>query len=266
MVGGHARGGAGGARLPPVPKRRCGIRRASDLSLSSRGADLLASLMPASADMLFHRFSATRDPALREQLVTRFLPLARGLAGRYACGGEPFDDLYQVACLALVKAVDRYDPERGGAFTSYAVPTILGELKRHYRDTTWSVRIPHSLHDLAMRIRRAREWLATDHGRQPTVAELAEATGASEEAVVEALGALSANEPISLQSPVEAGEERTLGDDLGAADDGYARVELRATLDELLDCLTAHERRVISLRFDEDLSQREIGQRLGVTQ
>src|SRR4051812_29969655 len=117
-----------------------------------------------------------------------------------------------------------------------------------------------------MSIRRVREWLASAHGRQPTVAELADATSASEEAVVEALGALSANETISLQAPVDASEDRTLGDELGAADDGYARVELRATLDELLDCLTAHERRVISLRFDDDLSQREIGERLGVTQ
>jgi RNA polymerase sigma-B factor len=196
----------------------------------------------------------------------RYLPLARSLAGRYACGGEPFDDLFQVASVALLKAIDRYDPSRGNAFSSYAVPTILGELKRHYRDTTWALRIPHSVHDLAMRLRATREWLAGVHGRQPTVAELAEASSASEESVVEALGALAANEVISLQMPSGDDRERTLADELGGAEAGYARVEERALLEDLCRCLSPREQRVVALRFHEDLTQREIGRRLGVSQ
>jgi RNA polymerase sigma-B factor len=215
---------------------------------------------------LFEHYRASRDPACREALVTRYLPLARSLAGRYARGGEPFDDLFQVASFALLKAIDRYDPSRGIAFSSYAVPTILGELKRHYRDTTWMLRIPHSVHDLAMHLRKTREWLAGVHGRQPTVAELAEASGASEEAVLEALGALTANEIISLQSPSDDDRDGTLADELGGAEAGYSRVEQRALLEDLCRCLTPREQRVVALRFDEDLTQREIGKRLGVSQ
>ena len=215
---------------------------------------------------LFERYRASGDPACREALVTRHLPLARSLARRYACGGEPFDDLFQVASYALLKAIDRYDPGRGSAFSSYAVPTILGELKRHYRDTTWTLRIPHSVHDLAMNLRKTREWLASVYGRQPTVAELAEASGASEEAVLEALGALTANEVISLQTPSHDDNERTLADEVGGAEVGYSRVEQRALLEDLCRCLTPREQRVLALRFNEDLTQREIGERLGVSQ
>jgi RNA polymerase sigma-B factor len=216
-------------------------------------------------DKLFERYAATRDPGCRDALVTRFLPLARGMASRYACGGEPFDDLFQAACLGLVKAIDRYDPRRGPTFLSYAVPTMHGEIKRHYRDTTWAVRVPHSLHDLAMRLRRVRERLACEHTRDPTVAELSAAAGVSEEAVLEALGALTAKEIISLETPSDD-SERTLGDDLGGDDDEYQRVEQRAMLDDLLRCLTVRERRAVSLRFRDDLTQREIGERLGLSQ
>jgi RNA polymerase sigma-B factor len=216
-------------------------------------------------DKLFERYAATRDATCREALVTRFLPLARGMASRYARGGEPFDDLFQAASVGLVKAVDRYDPRRGTTFLTYAVPTIHGEIKRHYRDTTWAVRIPHSVHDLAMRLRTLRERLACEHGREPTVAELSDAAGVSEEAVLEALGALTANEFVSLETPIDDGE-RTLGDDLGDNDEEYRRVEQRALINDLLRCLTVRERRAICLRFREDLTQREIGERLGLNQ
>ena len=217
-------------------------------------------------DKLFERYAATRDPACREALVTRFLPLARGLASRYACGGEPFDDLFQAASVGLVKAIDRYDPRRGTTFLTYALPTIHGEIKRHYRDTTWAVRIPHSVHDLAMRLRRLREQFASEHGREPTVAELADAAGAKPEAVLEALGALSANDVVSLETPSAQDGERTLGDELGGGDDEYGRVEQRALINDLLGSLTVRERRAICLRFRDDLTQREIGERLGLNQ
>jgi RNA polymerase sigma-B factor len=216
---------------------------------------------------MFERYRATRDARCREQLISRYLPLARNLAGRYACGGEPFDDLFQVACVGLVKAVDRYDPKRGSAFSSYAVPTILGEIKRHYRDTTWTLRIPHSVHDLAMTLRRVRECLVSERGRQPTVTELSEATGAGPEAIVEALGALAANETISLETAwPEDEDERTLAGAIGSQDPEFGRVEQRALLDDLFGCLTTRERRVMWLRFEDDLTQSEIGERIGVSQ
>jgi RNA polymerase sigma-B factor len=130
------------------------------------------------AGALFRRYRETGDQLARERLVRGHLPLARHLAGRYAHGLEPFDDLYQVACLGLVKAVDRYDPERGNCFSSYAVPTITGELKRHFRDKTWVVRVPHSVHDLALRVRSATDGLAPGLGHAGSVLALAEALGA----------------------------------------------------------------------------------------
>jgi RNA polymerase sigma-B factor len=216
-------------------------------------------------DKLFERYAATRDAACREALVARFLPVARGIASRYACGGEPFDDLFQAASVGLVKAIDRYDPRRGTRFLTYAAPTIHGEIKRHYRDTTWAVRIPHSVRDLAIRLRRLRERLVGEHGREPTVAELADAADVSEEAVLEALGALTANALISLETPSNDGEQ-TLGDELGGDDDEYRRVEQCAFINDLLLYLTVRERRAICLRFREDLTQREIGERLGLNQ
>jgi RNA polymerase sigma-B factor len=220
--------------------------------------------MHASEDELFERYQTSRDPACRETLITRFLPLARRLAGHYACGGEPYDDLFQVASVGLLNAIDRYDPRRGTSFMSYAVPTIHGAIRRHYRDATWSVRIPHSVHDLAMRLRRVRDPLTGEYGRSPTVAELADVVGAGEEDVLEALDVLTANKLVSLELPT--GDDRTLGDELGDIDAAYDRVEQRAVLNDLFRCLSDQEQHVVALRFYEDLTQREIGQRLGVSQ
>jgi RNA polymerase sigma-B factor len=215
---------------------------------------------------LFAHYRVTGDERTRERLVLRHLPLARSLAARYARGIEPADDLFQVACLALVKAVDRYDPERGSAFSSYAVPTILGELKRHFRDKTWTVRVPHSLHDLAMRVKTATERMTLTLGRRPSVRELAEALGVCEERILAALGALAAYEVTSLDLPCGDSEDKTLGDVLGDDDRGYRRVEQRDELDDLLRILPLRERQVVRLRFEEDLTQQEIGDRLGMSQ
>jgi len=217
---------------------------------------------------LFERYLDRRDPVDREMLVERFLPLARQLARRYQRPEEPFDDLFQVACLGLVKAIDRFELEREVAFSSYAVPTILGEIKRHFRDRTWSVRVPRDLQELALKVDRAVARLSLDLHRSPTVAELAEAVEVDEEAVLEALEASGAYRATSLETPRgsddDAGE--TLGDTVGSEETGFGLAEDRATLDQLLRAVTPREREVLRLRFEEDLTQAEIGERIGVSQ
>ena len=216
---------------------------------------------------LFVRYGTSRDPADRDLLVERYLPLARQLARRYQRGQVPFDDLFQVACLGLLKAIDRFDPERGRAFSSYAVPTMAGEIKRHFRDRTWSVRVPRDLQELALKVERTASELSLSLRRQPTVAEIASAVGANDEDVLEALEAGSAYEATSLQSPVgDEGGSGTLGDSIGTDDGGFTRAEQRATLEELMRALTPRECEVLRLRFAEDLTQSEIGERVGVSQ
>jgi RNA polymerase sigma-B factor len=217
------------------------------------------------AQSLFERYRRSADPRARELLIRRYTPLARSLAVRYARGTEPLDDLFQVACLGLLKAIDRYDPSRGTAFTSFAVPTMLGELKRHFRDTTWAVRVPHNVHDLAMRVRTAKTDLTQHLGREPTVGELTDALGAGEAQLSAALDALAAYEVVSLEAP-QGQEGAGLHDAIGRADDGLSRVERRAEVDELIACLSAVERKLLRLRFEEDLTQQQIGDRLGLSQ
>jgi RNA polymerase sigma-B factor len=217
--------------------------------------------------LLFERYHDRGDPICRAQLVERFLPLARQLASRYVRRDEPFDDLLQVACLGLLNAIDRYDLRHGAAFSSYAVPTIVGELKRYFRDKTWAVRVPRDLQELALRVERLGGELARDLGRQPSVAELAAAAGAVEEDVLEALEAATAYRAASLDAPVHSeAEDDTLGASIGMTDDGYARAEQRALLDQLVRSVSLRERRVLRLRFDEDLTQQQIGERIGISQ
>ena len=217
---------------------------------------------------LFERYLNRRDPVDRELLVERFLPLARQLARRYERPDEPFDDLFQVACLGLVKAIDRFDLSRDVAFSSYAVPTILGEIKRYFRDRTWAVRVPRDLQELALRVDRKVTELATNLHRQPTDPELAEALALDEEQVLEALEASGAYRATSLSLPRsnedEAGE--TLGDTVGTSEEGFGLAEQRATLDQLMQMLPPRERHVLRLRFDEDYTQAEIGEVIGVSQ
>jgi RNA polymerase sigma-B factor len=216
---------------------------------------------------LFAQYSNRRDPTDRELLVKRYLPLARQLARRYQRDEASFDDLFQVACLGLLKAIDRFDPERGVAFSTYAVPTIAGEIKRHFRDRTWSVRVPRDLQELALKVERTASELALGLGRQPTVAEIADAIGLSDEDVLEALEAARAYEASSLQSPLgDPDRGDTLGESIGVEDPGFAGAEQRATLEQLMSALTAREREVLRLRFAEDLTQSEIGERVGVSQ
>ena len=207
------------------------------------------------------------DPAAREELVRRYLPLARRLASRFRYTGEPGDDLDQVAFLALVKAVDRYDPRRGYTFYSYAVPTILGELKHHLR-STWTLHVPRGAQERAMHVTRAARALSARLGRSPRPAELAEATGLTPEEVIEALEAADAYDALSLDAPRgEADDDAgSWVESLGEVDPNYALVEWGASIEPALAALPERERLVIRLRFAEDLTQTEIAQRIGVSQ
>jgi RNA polymerase sigma-B factor len=210
---------------------------------------------------------AAGDPHARNELIERFLPLARSLARRFERRGEPLEDLVQVASLALVKAIDGYDGARGVAFSSYAVPTIVGELKRYFRDRTWAVRPPRDLQELTLRVDRVAQDLVAQLDRTPTVAELAGAVDATDEDVLEALQARSAHRGLSLQAPIGGQEIQTvLQDTLGGSDDGYVRAEARVLLDGLLAVLPERSREVLRLRFEQDLTQAEIGALVGVSQ
>ncbi len=223
---------------------------------------------PLSDAQLLAAYAESRDPRLREALVERFLPLARSIAKRYRKAEEPFDDLLQVASLGLLKAVDRFDPARGIAFSSFAVPTIVGELRRHFRDRCWSVRPPRELQERALEVDKYRTELTTRLGRSPSVRELGQALELDDEQVLEALQAQQGMRAASLDAPRGSGEDNdaTLADVHGTLDPELARAEHRATLARLFERLDEREQRVLFLRFEEDLTQEQIGARVGVSQ
>jgi RNA polymerase sigma-B factor len=217
---------------------------------------------------LFARMRSGEDPRARELLIDRYLPLARRLARRYQHTDEPIEDLIQVASIGLLKAVDRFDCSREVMFSSYAVPTILGELKRHFRDRTWSVRVPRDLQELALRVDQTVTRLSLGRRRSPSVGEVARAVETSEEQVLEALEAMGAYRASSLDVPRSSRDEETesVAETIGSPDQGYDRAEERATLEPLMAGITERERTVLRLRFSEDLTQAEIGERIGVSQ
>jgi RNA polymerase sigma-B factor len=218
-------------------------------------------------ELLHRRFASTHDPALRERLVHRYLPLARYAAGQYVRGGEPFDDLFQVASVGLLKAIDRFDPDNGAAFSSYALPTMTGELRRHFRDRSWSVRPPRDLQEHALAVERATDELRRETGRSPSVAEIAGRVGLSQEEVLDAREALAARNAASLSAPRGADDDDpALEHHVGSDDAGYALVEDRAEIDSLTRMLTPREREIVRLRFEEDLTQAEIGEIVGLSQ
>jgi RNA polymerase sigma-B factor len=210
------------------------------------------------------------DAGAREELVQRYVRLAHKLARRYARSSEPLEDLEQVACLGLVRAIDRFDSSRGNTFSTFAVPTILGELRRHFRDRTWALRVPRELRDLATAVEHAADGLAAELGRSPSVVEVAGAVGQSVEHVVAAREALVAYRCDSIDRPLRADEAAggaTLADVLGEPDDALSRVEAGVMLDQLAtQALSERERVVLRLRFEHDLLQREIADRIGVSQ
>ena len=218
-------------------------------------------------ERLLRRFATTRDVMSREQLVERYLPLARYAANHYSRRSEPFEDLVQVASLGLLKAIDRFDPNNGATFSSYALPTMLGELRRHFRDRGWAVRPPRTLQEHALLVERATADLSRSLGRSPTVDELAEVTSLSHEQVLEAREAAQAHAATSLSARVGDEEDGgELGDLMGGEDEGYARVDDRATIEVLMRALTPREREILRLRMEEDMTQSEIGEAVGLSQ
>ena len=216
---------------------------------------------------LFARYQGSGDRDAHAALVQRFLPLARSLARRYERSSEPLDDLVQVASLGLLKAIDRFDPARAIAFSSFAVPTIVGELKRHFRDKGWSLRVPRDLQELAVRADRVADELASELGRAPTAAEIAQQIGVGVEQVLDARDAAGARRPVSLDRPrVDAEDDSHTIDAFGVEERGYELAEQKATLERLMTVLDDRERELVRLRFGEDLTQLEIGARVGVSQ
>jgi RNA polymerase sigma-B factor len=217
---------------------------------------------------LFARWQRDGDQAAREALVRRFMPLVRSLARRYGRSSEPFEDLLQVASLGLLKALDRYDADRGHPFPSFAVPTILGEMRRYFRDSGWAVHVPRGAQERALKVRDAQERLANEQGRAPTVNQLSEYLEYDSEDVIDALQAIQAYETLSLDAPRPGadGDVVAYGDSVGRDDERYELVELDATVSAVLGHIPQREREILRMRFVEDLTQTEIAERVGISQ
>ncbi len=228
-------------------------------------SDLIALRPQQDVRALLLRYHRDRRPGDRDALVDRFAPLARSLAQRYQQGSER-EDILQVAYLGLLKAIERYDPERGIAFTSFAVPTILGEIRRYFRDLGWAVRTPRDVQELALRAERMTDALTGQLGRTPTAHEIATACGASLEQLLEARASVTAHHAISLDLPAQAEEGDTIVDRLTGHEPGFARVEDELVVNQLVADLPECERVVVLLRFRDEMLQREIGEHLGMSQ
>jgi RNA polymerase sigma-B factor len=217
---------------------------------------------------LFERWQKEGDQVAREALVQRFMPLARSLARRYDRSSEPYEDLLQVAALGLLKAMDRFDPERGPSFASFAIPTILGEMRRYFRDSGWSLHVPRGDKERALKVRDAQEAFANEHGHAPTVGQLAQYLELEDEQVIDALLAIQAYESLSLDAPRPGADDEaiTYGDSVGEDDSRYELIELDATVVAVLDQIPARERQILRMRFVEGLTQTQIAARVDVSQ
>jgi RNA polymerase sigma-B factor len=247
-----------------VLKEEAGIGEETD---ENAGADAGAE-RARETRLLFLRYRKDDDRIARDELIERFMPLARQLARRYQRANEPLDDLVQVASIGLVKAVDRFDLDRGVAFSSYAVPTILGELKRYFRDAGWAVHVPRGIQERAMQVDRALKELGGRLGRSPSVDEVAEHLDASAEDVLAAMEAGQAYEAVSLDAQRGSGDadSDTFADSIGVEDDRFELVEYGATLAPTLKALPKRDQIVLHLRFVEDMTQSQIAERIGVSQ
>jgi RNA polymerase sigma-B factor len=231
----------------------------------TRGLDAPATLP---VEELFRRYRVSPDPALVEELVLRFAPLTRSVARRYYSRGEPLDDLMQVANVGLLKAIARFDPDRGFAFTSFATPTMLGELKRYFRDSGWAVHVPRGVKERAVELARVTEKLSAQLGHSPSVAELAEALGATEEQTLEALEAYHARHAAPLEHGFDDDDDAPLRPlaALGAEDERLEQAEYMTMIARGVDALSDADRLILYLRFERDLTQSEIAQRVGTSQ
>jgi RNA polymerase sigma-B factor len=227
---------------------------------------VLHDLQSESENTLLDRWRRRGDEAARAELVNRFMPLVRTMARRYSYTSEPLDDLVQVGSVGLLHALSRYDPHAGSSFQAYAVPTIVGELRRHFRDTAWSVHLPRSLQERTRDVQVAVTHLSGTLGRSPTISEIAERIGATSEQVIEAMEARMAYRVESLDAPAEPGDDRDQWRRAGAIDAGFETAEQAAVLARALKALSERERALVRLRFEEDLSQSEIGRKLGISQ
>jgi RNA polymerase sigma-B factor len=222
---------------------------------------------PGSA-VLFERWHTCGDRRARDELIERFLPLARKLARRYSPSSEPYEDLVQVASLGLVKAVERFDPDRGFAFTSFAVPTIVGELKRYFRDSGWALHVDRGAQERARKVTDAHHQISARTGRAPTVTEIAQYLEISEEEVLDGLQTADAYDAISLDAPLQSNDDGVISrlDALGTDDERLCLVDDQATISAAARHLPRRERQILVLRFGEDLTQTEIAERIGVSQ
>ncbi len=224
--------------------------------------------MDANDRDLLRRYHEQGDQAARQQLIERYMSLVRSLARRYSSRGEQLDDLVQIGAIGLIKAIDRFDINRGVELTTYATPNIIGEIKRHFRDHGWAVRVPRGLQELSIQLMRVVENLTGSLGRSPTIGELAEATGASEEDVLEALESGRAYSPLSLSVGSSGGDDDELDplESIGADDHEYEISEDRAVLEPGMRVLDERERMILRLRFYEGLTQSQIAQQIGISQ
>jgi RNA polymerase sigma-B factor len=221
---------------------------------------------PESDQDLLRRYHVGGDREARERLVERHLPLVRALARRYAGRGEPLEDIEQVGAIGLLKAIDRYELSREVALTTYATPNVVGEIKRHFRDRGWAIRIPRGLQELNSRMSAAIERLTTNLGRSPTIAEIAAELNATPEQVLEALEAGSAYAPMSLSATRSSEGELDPLEALGSEDEAFERSEQRATLEPTLRALPEREREILRKRFEEGLTQTQIAEQVGISQ
>jgi RNA polymerase sigma-B factor len=234
--------------------------------------DKVPAAAPDTATVLLHELAGMspdnpRRAALRDRTIEAWLPLAQHLAHRYSGRGEPTDDLLQTAAVGLIKAVDKFDPDRGVDFAGYAIPTIIGELKRHFRDRTWDIRVPRRLQELRLAISEANSSLLQTLGRSPTVADIAAHLKLTEEEILEGLEGARAYNAVSLSTPTGDGERATeLGDMLGCDDNQYELAELRVALGPALATLDEREQKILTLRFYGNLTQSQIADHIGVSQ
>ena len=226
----------------------------------------MSAVMERDVDSLLLTYHRDGDREARDRALVELMPLVRALASRYAGRGEPLEDLVQVGAVGLIKAVDRFDVDRGVEFSSYAVPTIVGEIRRHFRDKAWAMHVPRRLKELSVRVSRVLDELTTELGRSPTIAELAEAVGADEEEVIDALDSAHAYSTRSLHAPLDEGGDDSLAEKLGTDDSGYQEVEEGSLVASGLDALDERERRIVELRFFREMTQSQIAAEIGISQ
>jgi RNA polymerase sigma-B factor len=225
--------------------------------------------LPSDEASLFRSWKLSGDRLARESLIREYTPLSRSLARRYGRSSEPFDDLFQVAQLGLLKAIDRYDPDRGFPFKAFAVPTILGEMRRYFRDSGWAVHVPRGAQERALQVREAQQQLSEDCGHAPSVSQLSQYLEIDTEEVLDGLRALAGYGTLSLDAPRRGGDEDEGGsyaESVGEEDRRFELIELGLSVGSALEQITPREREILCLRFVEDLTQTQIADRIGVSQ